>query len=114
FGDSPTAVKSREPMFVERIETPLGAMIAVADDEGLRLLEFTDRRATERELSILRTRLRTSVVPGEHPHREAIRSRRGAHSCGRKNGCSITKSATRPRSQDRSDRGDQISKSLTR
>ena len=74
FGDPPTAAKSRAPMFAERIETPLGAMVAVADDEGLRLLEFADRRATERELSILRKRLRTNIVPGEHPHLEAIRS----------------------------------------
>ena len=74
FGDPPTAAKSHAPMFAERIETPLGAMVAVADDEGLRLLEFADRRATERELSILRKRLRTNIVPGEHPHLEAIRS----------------------------------------
>jgi len=74
FGDPPTAAKSREPMFVERIETPLGAMVAVADDEGLRLLEFADRRATERELSILRKRLRTNIVPGEHWYLDAIRS----------------------------------------
>ena len=74
FGDPPTAAKSRAPMFAERIETPLGAMVAVADDEGLRLLEFADRRATERELSILRKRLWTNIVPGEHPHLEAIRS----------------------------------------
>ena len=39
-------------------------MLAVADDEGLRLLEFVDRRALERELSILRKRLKTNVVPG--------------------------------------------------
>src|SRR6266481_5991401 len=64
FGDPPTAAKSREPMFAERIETPLGAMVAVADDEGLRLLEFADRRALEGGLSILRKRLRTNVVPG--------------------------------------------------
>ncbi len=38
FGDPPTAAKSRSCMFAERIETPLGAMLAVADDEGLRLL----------------------------------------------------------------------------
>src|SRR5881275_3421190 len=44
FGDPPTSAKSREPMFVERIDTPLGTMVAVADDEGLRLLEFVDRR----------------------------------------------------------------------
>src|SRR6267378_5357828 len=63
FGDSPTTAKSRACMFAERIETPLGAMLAVADDEGLRLLEFADRRATQRELSILRKRLRTNIVP---------------------------------------------------
>src|SRR6202011_5292778 len=48
-------------------------MLAIADDEGLRLLEFVDRRAMERELSILRKRLRTNVVPGEHRYLDAIR-----------------------------------------
>jgi len=84
FGDPPTSAKSRAPMFAERIETPLGGMIAVADDEGLRLLEFADRRATERELSILRKRLRTNIVPGEHPHLETIRSQLADYFSGRK------------------------------
>jgi AraC family transcriptional regulator, regulatory protein of adaptative response / methylated-DNA-[protein]-cysteine methyltransferase len=73
FGDSPRAAKDRSCLFAERIDTPLGTMLAVADDAGLRLLEFTDRRALERELPILRRRLRTNVVPGEHRHLEAIR-----------------------------------------
>src|SRR6266536_5731673 len=65
FGEPPTAAKAHgSGLFAERIETPLGAMLAIADDEGLRLLEFVDRRAMERELSILRNRLRTNVVPG--------------------------------------------------
>src|SRR5213075_2007838 len=46
----------------------------VADDEGLRLLEFIDRRATQSELSILRKRLRTNAVPGKHRYLEAVRS----------------------------------------
>jgi AraC family transcriptional regulator of adaptative response/methylated-DNA-[protein]-cysteine methyltransferase len=49
-------------------------MLAIADDEGLRLLEFVDRRALERELTILRSRLNTNVVPGEHPYLEAVRT----------------------------------------
>jgi AraC family transcriptional regulator, regulatory protein of adaptative response / methylated-DNA-[protein]-cysteine methyltransferase len=76
FGEPPTRLgrtKASAPLFADRIDTPLGAMIAVADDEGLRLLEFVDRRATERELSILRKRLRTNVVPGKHPHLTAVR-----------------------------------------
>ena len=84
FGDPPTAAKSRAPMFAERIETPLGGMIAVADDDGLRLLEFADRRASERELSILRRRLRTNIVPGEHPYLDAIRSQLADYFSGRK------------------------------
>src|SRR5436305_1536616 len=74
FGEPPTAAKAQAGLFAQRIETPLGAMLAIADDEGLRLLEFVDRRAMERELSILRNRLRTNVVPGEHKHLEAVRS----------------------------------------
>ena len=73
FGEAPTAAKGRAPLFAERIDTPLGAMIAVADDRGLRLLEFIDRRATERELSVLRKRLRTNVVPGDHRYLTAVR-----------------------------------------
>jgi AraC family transcriptional regulator of adaptative response/methylated-DNA-[protein]-cysteine methyltransferase len=74
FGDPPTAAKTRGALFAEQFDTPLGAMVAVADDEGLRLLEFADRRALERELSILRKRLKTNVVPGENPHLTATRS----------------------------------------
>lgn len=74
FGDPPTAARKRSGLFAERIETPLGMMLAVADDEGLRLLEFGDRRALEREVTILRGRLKTNVVPGEHPHLDAVRT----------------------------------------
>ena len=73
FGDPPTEAKTRAALFAKRIESPLGPMIAVADDEGVRLLEFVDRRATERELSILRKRLRSNIVPGEHRHLDAVR-----------------------------------------
>jgi AraC family transcriptional regulator of adaptative response/methylated-DNA-[protein]-cysteine methyltransferase len=67
FGDAPTVARDRDALLAERIDTPLGTMVAVADDKGLRLLEFADRRALEREIPILRRRLRTNVVPGEHP-----------------------------------------------
>src|SRR5262249_12303585 len=84
FGESPTNAKRRAPLFAERIDTPVGAMIAVADDEGLRLLEFIDRRATERELSILRNRLRTNVVPGEHRHLSPVRQQLADYFSGNK------------------------------
>src|SRR3981189_1371514 len=74
FGEPPTAAKKQGGLFAERIGTPLGAMVAIADGEGLRFAELVDRRAMERELSILRARLRTNVVPGEHRYLAAIRS----------------------------------------
>lgn len=83
FGDAPTAAKERACMFAERLETPLGTMVAVTDDAGLRLLEFTDRRALERALGILRQRLKTNVVPGEHPHLDAIRAQLADYFAGK-------------------------------
>src|SRR6478672_2779626 len=84
FGESPSNAKTRAPLFAERIDTPLGAMIAVADEEGLRLLEFIDRRATERELSNLRKRLRTNMVPGKHRHLDKVRSQLSGYFAGKK------------------------------
>ena len=83
FGESPTNAKKQGGLFAERIETPLGSMLAIADDEGLRLLEFVDRRALERELSILRTRLKTNVVPGEHRHLTVVRKQLGDYFSGK-------------------------------
>jgi len=75
FGTPPTsAAKSSGCMFAERIDTPLGTMLVVADDEGIRLVEFTDRRALEHELQILRKRLKTNVVPGEHQYLDSART----------------------------------------
>jgi AraC family transcriptional regulator, regulatory protein of adaptative response / methylated-DNA-[protein]-cysteine methyltransferase len=83
FGEPPTNAKASAPLLAERIDTALGPMIAVADDEGLRLLEFIDRRATESELSVLRKRLRTNVVPGKHRHLEAVRSQLADYFAGK-------------------------------
>src|SRR5437667_11305077 len=48
FGETPTAAKTQAGLFAPRIDTPLGAMLAVADAKGLRLLELVDRRAMAR------------------------------------------------------------------
>jgi AraC family transcriptional regulator, regulatory protein of adaptative response / methylated-DNA-[protein]-cysteine methyltransferase len=82
FGEPPTVAKERGGLFAQRIETPLGAMVAVTDDEGLRLLEFSDRRALEREVGILRKRLRTNIVPGEHPLLDKVREQLAAYFSG--------------------------------
>ncbi len=46
------------------IDTPLGPMVAVSDEDALYLLEFVDRRGLEREIERLRNRARAGIVPG--------------------------------------------------
>ena len=66
FGAPPRGARDAACLFARRLETPLGTMLALADDAGLRLLEFVDRRGLERELMVLRRRLRCAIVPGAH------------------------------------------------
>ncbi|SUS07602.1 Bifunctional transcriptional activator/DNA repair enzyme Ada [uncultured Defluviicoccus sp.] len=66
FGTPPRGAKDAVCLLARRIETPLGTMLALADDAGLRLLEFVDRRGLERELAGLRRRLKCAIVPGGH------------------------------------------------
>jgi AraC family transcriptional regulator of adaptative response/methylated-DNA-[protein]-cysteine methyltransferase len=49
------------------IESPLGPLLAAANDAGICLLEYTDRRMLEKTLETLRQRFDCAVVPGEHP-----------------------------------------------
>lgn len=48
------------------IRTPIGSMLAVAADDALLLLEFTDRRRLERQLRRLSRQIDTMLVPGEN------------------------------------------------
>jgi AraC family transcriptional regulator of adaptative response/methylated-DNA-[protein]-cysteine methyltransferase len=66
FGVSPKNSKKRAIIDITRIETPLGTMIAGATDEGICLLEFTDRRMLESELIQLSKNFNAVVVQGEN------------------------------------------------
>ena len=50
------------------IETPLGEMIACATDQGICLLEFTDRKNFEKQLKALSKTLKTEIVEKDHIH----------------------------------------------
>ena len=64
MGDVPTKASQINILVASWIDTPLGPMVAVADDNHLRLLEFVDRRGLEKEIERLRKRLKAEVVPG--------------------------------------------------
>ena len=54
------------------LDTPLGAMLAIAGDEGLCMLEFVDRRMLETQLRVVRQRFGSAIVPGDHKHLQMI------------------------------------------
>ncbi|WP_454782008.1 bifunctional transcriptional activator/DNA repair enzyme AdaA [Legionella sp. WA2022007384] len=46
-------------------DSPLGPLLAVADEEALHLLEFVDRRGLEREVERLRNKMNAAIIPGD-------------------------------------------------
>jgi len=55
------------------LDTPLSSMVACASERGVCLLEFTDNRRVERELTDLQKRLSTGVLPGSNPHLDQLK-----------------------------------------
>jgi AraC family transcriptional regulator, regulatory protein of adaptative response / methylated-DNA-[protein]-cysteine methyltransferase len=72
IGDSPAGLKGRELLKADWIETPIGAMLAVADSNTLHLLEFFDRKTLRNELKRLREKTRSSIAFGRLPPIDSI------------------------------------------
>jgi len=68
FGVSPKNSKTQQIIDLKRIETPIGTMFAAAVEEGICMLEFTDRKMLENEFKDLAKSLNASIVQGENPH----------------------------------------------
>jgi len=83
FGTAPSHARELDCLYAQWFETPLGPVLALANDEGLHLLEFVDRRGLERELKTLRGRLAHQVVPGEHKYLKQIGDELEAYFSGR-------------------------------
>jgi O-6-methylguanine DNA methyltransferase len=57
---------------VSMLTTPLGRVLAGAVDQGVCLLEFTDRPMLPAQLDVLARRLGRPIVAGRHPHLERL------------------------------------------
>lgn len=64
------------------LDTPLGPMLAIGDDEALHLLEFVEHRGLEREVERMRSRLKTAIVPGRNAVIEQIERELAAYFAG--------------------------------
>jgi len=68
FGVSPVKSRSQHVIDMTRLDTPLGPMIACAVEQGICLLEFTDRKMLETELKALAKILNASIIQGSSKH----------------------------------------------
>jgi AraC family transcriptional regulator of adaptative response/methylated-DNA-[protein]-cysteine methyltransferase len=68
FGGPPGRSRQAGCILMDWVESPLGPLLVAATDEGVCLLEFTDRRAMESQLKTLRQRVSAAVVPGKNEH----------------------------------------------
>jgi AraC family transcriptional regulator, regulatory protein of adaptative response / methylated-DNA-[protein]-cysteine methyltransferase len=64
------------------IDSPLGPLVAGAVDEGICLLEFTDRRMLEAQAEILRSRLGLPAAPAPHPLLTLLKIQLGEYFAG--------------------------------
>ncbi|MBL8524686.1 MAG: bifunctional transcriptional activator/DNA repair protein Ada [Betaproteobacteria bacterium] len=66
FGTPPSKASHVHCLLAKWIESPLGPILALADDDGLYVFDWVDRRGLEREIVRLRARTKFVIVPGEH------------------------------------------------
>ncbi|HET9905912.1 MAG TPA: methylated-DNA--[protein]-cysteine S-methyltransferase [Anaerolineales bacterium] len=69
---SPSESQNNQLIQTTRIATPLGPMLAAATEEGICLLEFTDRRMLEAEIKRLSKLLNGRFVPGVSKHLDRL------------------------------------------
>lgn len=68
FGVSPKQSKTQNIIDLKRIETPIGTMYAAATQEGICMLEFTDRKMLETEFKDLAKTLNATIALGDNLH----------------------------------------------
>ncbi len=72
-GDAPGRSRSRDCVTLTWLESPVGPLVAGATDQGVCLLEYSDRRMLATQLESVRQRL-GPVLPGTHPLLERLRA----------------------------------------
>lgn len=71
FGEAPGSYRSGQCVLLSWLKSPLGPLVAGATDEGICLLEFTDRRMLEAQFATVR-RLLGVPVPGSNEHLQRL------------------------------------------
>ena len=84
FGVRPSKASEVALMYSRWLETPLGPMLAIADDAGIQVLDFVNRRGLEREIGRLRAKAKCVIVPGGHRHLDHAEKQIAEYYAGRR------------------------------
>ncbi len=74
IGKAPSDYSATNIITITRFPTPLGPMFACATNDGICLLEYTDRRMLEFELRDIRKRLNGTILFGMNNHLENLQT----------------------------------------
>ena len=85
FGAAPSKASGVHCLIARWIESPLGPILALADDGGLHVFDWVDRRGLEREILRLRQRTKFAIVPGDHPVLDQAEREIGEYFAGSRN-----------------------------
>jgi len=83
-GVSPSKSKENHLVNISRIETPLGTMYACAVEQGVCMLEFTDRKMLETELKTIAKSLNATIIQGTNKHFDLLRQQLEEYFDGRR------------------------------
>ncbi|MFC3166844.1 bifunctional transcriptional activator/DNA repair enzyme AdaA [Paracoccus fontiphilus] len=83
FGHPPHRLRQGSDLLADWIDTPLGGMIAIADDQALHLLEFIDRKALPEGLRRLSAHVGGRVGLGRTGVHDLTEARLGAYFAGK-------------------------------
>lgn len=67
MGEPPNKASHVRVIKADWIETPLGPLLALADEQELYLLDFADHKGLEKEILAVRRSTDSVVIPGENP-----------------------------------------------
>ncbi len=85
FGEAPGRSRHNgQRVLITMLASPLGPLLAGTTDEGINLLEYTDRRMLETNLKALQRRFGCAVVPGPHPLLERLQAELNEYFEGRR------------------------------
>lgn len=83
FGHPPNAVDRESCLWLNRIRTPVGPMLAAVGDPGLCLLTFAEHHPLDNALRQMRREFGRVLVPGDHPLAQRVQGELDAYFEGR-------------------------------